>query len=156
MSLCHIDAEDGGPPWEGDANAIDGESNTMDGDVDGLGRATRSGENLIMDEDEEWQEEAAIEMGGSPVREREGPAAGSLGAMIGQWKSRATKRIWKLTGMQGRPIWQRNYYEHIIRDEADVRRIEEYIQNNPRRWEQDQLHPQASPNQFNQDRSYGD
>ena len=49
-------------------------------------------------------------------------------------------------------LWQRNYYEHIIRNEADLRRIEEYIQNNPLRWEQDQLHPQAVPNIFNQDR----
>ena len=49
-------------------------------------------------------------------------------------------------------LWQRNYYEHIIRNEADLRRIEEYIQNNPLRWEQDQLHPQAVPNKFNQDR----
>ena len=66
-----------------------------------------------------------------------------------------TKRAWKLPGMHGIPIWQRNYYEHIIRDDADLRRIEEYIQNNPLRWAQDQLHPQAPPNQFNQDRTYG-
>ena len=76
--------------------------------------------------------------------------------MVGQWKSRVTKRVWKLPGMNGRPIWQRNYYEHIIRDEASMRRIEDYIQNNPRRWEQDQLHPQALPNKFNQDRTHGD
>ena len=37
--------------------------------------------------------------------------------------------------------WQRNYYEHIIRDQADLLRIREYIADNPARWERDQLHP---------------
>jgi len=36
-------------------------------------------------------------------------------------------------------IWQRNYYEHIVRDERDLNRIQEYIQNNPINWEQDEL-----------------
>lgn len=35
------------------------------------------------------------------------------------------------------PIWQRNYYEHIIRNEAEWERIRAYIRDNPRRWEQD-------------------
>lgn len=34
-------------------------------------------------------------------------------------------------------IWQRNYYEHIIRDEISNYRISEYIKNNPKKWEQD-------------------
>ena len=38
------------------------------------------------------------------------------------------------------------------RADADMQRIEEYIRNNPRRWTEDQLHPQAAPNKFNQDR----
>ena len=35
--------------------------------------------------------------------------------------------------------WQRNYYEHIIRNEADYARVAAYILDNPRRWEQDSL-----------------
>ncbi|MEA3363417.1 MAG: transposase [Thermodesulfobacteriota bacterium] len=38
------------------------------------------------------------------------------------------------------PIWQRNYYEHIIRNETDLHRIREYIQTNPARWESDSLY----------------
>ncbi|MBN1437858.1 MAG: hypothetical protein JW929_00480 [Anaerolineales bacterium] len=34
-------------------------------------------------------------------------------------------------------VWQRNYYEHIIRDEASLRRIREYIAANPARWAYD-------------------
>ena len=83
------------------------------------------------------------------------PARGSLGAMIGQFKSRVTKRIWAIPEFDHTPIWQRNYYEHIIRNEADWRRTCKYIRENPLRWEEDQLHPEAQPNPFNQDKDYG-
>ena len=36
-------------------------------------------------------------------------------------------------------LWQRNYYEHIIRNDDDYRRIAEYIQTNPLNWRNDQL-----------------
>ena len=36
-------------------------------------------------------------------------------------------------------LWQRNYYEQIIRPETSLRRIQEYIRNNPRQWQQDEL-----------------
>jgi putative transposase len=38
-------------------------------------------------------------------------------------------------------LWQRNYYEHIIRDKAALQTIRQYIRNNPKSWTQDQLHP---------------
>ena len=38
-------------------------------------------------------------------------------------------------------LWQRNYWEHIVRDEAELNRIREYIATNPVRWEMDRLHP---------------
>jgi putative transposase len=36
-------------------------------------------------------------------------------------------------------LWQRNYYEQIVRDEISLRRVREYIINNPRQWQQDKL-----------------
>jgi REP element-mobilizing transposase RayT len=36
-------------------------------------------------------------------------------------------------------LWQRNYWEHVVRDETDWNDIREYIQNNPARWEMDKL-----------------
>jgi putative transposase len=48
-------------------------------------------------------------------------------------------------------FWQRNYYEHIVRDEGDLARIRVYVQNNPAQWALDQLHPAAPRNRFNQD-----
>ena len=38
-------------------------------------------------------------------------------------------------------VWQRNYYEHIIRNDIALAHIQQYIDNNPRSWQQDQLHP---------------
>lgn len=70
-----------------------------------------------------------------------GPQPGSIGAMIGQYKSRATRLIRKLPGFEKAPIWQRNYYEHIIRNEPEWKQIIQYIQGNPVQWEDDRLHP---------------
>jgi REP element-mobilizing transposase RayT len=50
------------------------------------------------------------------------------------FKSAATKRINALWGTPSAPVWQRNYYEHIIRDEKSLNRIRQYIAENPLRW----------------------
>jgi putative transposase len=64
-----------------------------------------------------------------------------LGRLIGAFKTVSTKRVNALRDMADVPIWQRDFYEHIIRNEASLRRIREYIVNNPLRWKLDQLHP---------------
>jgi hypothetical protein len=38
-------------------------------------------------------------------------------------------------------LWQRNYWERVVRDEKELKSIREYIQNNPAQWEMDKLHP---------------
>jgi REP element-mobilizing transposase RayT len=73
---------------------------------------------------------------GSPLPH--GPKAASLGAIVGQFKSRATKRIWKFPEFKETPIWQRNYYEHIIRNDTDLHNKTDYIEANPLLWEQDE------------------
>lgn len=45
----------------------------------------------------------------------------------------------------GAPVWQRSYYEHIIRDEPDLDRIRRYIDENPLRWETDEENPGRLP-----------
>jgi len=40
-----------------------------------------------------------------------------------------------------RKVWQRNYYEHIIRDDVELNRIREYIINNPAKWAEDDDNP---------------
>jgi REP element-mobilizing transposase RayT len=68
---------------------------------------------------------------------------GSIGAVIGQFKSLTAKRINEIRGTPGTRVWQRNYYEHIIRDEASLDRIRQYILDNPARWASDPENPQA-------------
>jgi putative transposase len=70
-----------------------------------------------------------------------GPAAGSIGAIIGQFKSISAKRINRVRETPGAPVWQRNYYEHVIRDEKSLNAIREYIQFNPARWAADNENP---------------
>jgi REP element-mobilizing transposase RayT len=41
----------------------------------------------------------------------------------------------------GAPTWQRNYYEHITRNQAELERIRQYIADNPRHWAEDQENP---------------
>jgi hypothetical protein len=69
------------------------------------------------------------------------PKPKSLGRLIGAFKTVSTKQINILRDAPGTPIWQRNYYEHIIRDRDALAKIREYIVNNPFAWEIDQLHP---------------
>lgn len=69
-----------------------------------------------------------------------GPRPGSIGAIIGQYKSAVTKQI-RLLENNSVYIWQRNYYEHIIRDKDDLNHIRQYIVNNPKQWDEDDNHP---------------
>ncbi|MFC1598969.1 transposase [Patescibacteria group bacterium] len=56
----------------------------------------------------------------------------SLSSIVGAFKSAVTKQCHK-NNLKFQ--WQKNYYEHIIRDEEDYARIKEYIANNPTNWQ---------------------
>lgn len=70
-----------------------------------------------------------------------GPPPRSLGAFIAGFKSAATRRINALRSTPGRPVWQRNYWERVVRNEREWDRFRRYIANNPSRWLQDKYHP---------------
>ncbi len=69
------------------------------------------------------------------------PKRKSLGQLIGAFKTVSTKKINIIRNAPGTPVWQRNYYEHIIRNENALNNIRRYIINNPLSWHVDQLHP---------------
>jgi REP element-mobilizing transposase RayT len=78
-----------------------------------------------------------------------------LGDVVGAFKSITTHKY--IVGVRNnvwppfnRRVWQRNYWEHIIRNDAAYERIKRYIEHNPARWGEDRLHPDAPPNRFNQ------
>ncbi len=84
--------------------------------------------------------------GNAPHRQAERfsrPVVGSIPTIVRSVKSATTRRINERRGTPGVPIWQRNYYEHIIRDEASLNRIRQYIVDNPARWASDPENPQV-------------
>jgi putative transposase len=71
------------------------------------------------------------------------PALLSLPDIVKRFKSLTTKRY--IDGVKDRgwkpfngKLWQRNYYEHVIRDDDDLNHIREYIQFNAANWEKDE------------------
>jgi len=60
-----------------------------------------------------------------------------MGVIVRSFKSAVTKSAHDLELFDGVKIWQRNYYEHIIRDEDDYQQIADYIAANPINWEFD-------------------
>ena len=75
-----------------------------------------------------------------PLRTMPKSPSNNLGAFIRGYKSAVTSAIWKLTGSQT-PVWQRNYYEHVIRNENELNEIRQYIRTNPENWENDKENP---------------
>jgi len=69
----------------------------------------------------------------------------SLGAVVRAFKSASTKRINAIRNKPRALVWQRNYYEHIIRGEDDLNRIRRYIRDNPAKWANDQDNPANIP-----------
>jgi len=65
---------------------------------------------------------------------------GSVGAVIRSFKSIVTKRARNEYGFQGE-IWQRNYYERLLRNEREFLGASQYILDNPRRWDLDEEYP---------------
>ncbi len=68
------------------------------------------------------------------------PTSNTIPTIIRGYKSSVTKQINRLREMPGVPVWQRNYYEHIIRDKKTYHKISEYIINNPIHWQDDKYY----------------
>lgn len=63
-----------------------------------------------------------------------------IGDIVGAYKSIISVKCLKLSKSKNEimnKLWQRNFYEHIIRDERDYQNIKEYILNNPLKWRED-------------------
>jgi REP element-mobilizing transposase RayT len=71
------------------------------------------------------------------------PVPGSIPTIIGAFKSAVTRRINALRGTPGTQVWQRNYWEHIIRTERTLNAVRRYIAENPLRWHLDRENPDA-------------
>jgi putative transposase len=65
----------------------------------------------------------------------------SLGAIVRAFKSACTKAINDSRGTRGAAVWQRNYFERLIRDDEELARTREYVASNPAMWSRDPMNP---------------
>jgi REP element-mobilizing transposase RayT len=79
----------------------------------------------------------------APTREQfQKPVKGSVPTIIRSYKSAVAYRINLMRGTEDIPVWQRNYYEHIIRNEQDLQNKTDYIEANPKLWYEDDENPE--------------
>jgi REP element-mobilizing transposase RayT len=69
------------------------------------------------------------------------PKRPGLPEIIRAFKTFSARRVNELRETPGVSVWQRNYYEHVLRGENELNRIREYIANNPMQWEVDRENP---------------
>ena len=69
------------------------------------------------------------------------PKRHGLSEIIRAFKTFSARAINELRGAVGTPVWQRGYYERIIRNERELFAIAEYILNNPLKWDEDRENP---------------
>jgi putative transposase len=72
-----------------------------------------------------------------------GPRSGSVGAIIGSFKSAATRLINRSRDRAGVSVWQYNFHERIIRVQSSLERVRRYIENNPVHWSRDRHNPEG-------------
>jgi len=70
------------------------------------------------------------------------PQKGSIPTVIRSFKSAATKQINELRNTPGIPVWQRGFYDRVIRNDNELNKIREYILYNPLKWQLDTENPQ--------------
>jgi putative transposase len=78
-----------------------------------------------------------------------------LPKVIGYFKMNTAKQINHILNRPGESFWQRNYYEHVVRSEKELKKIREYIQNNPLKWELDRENPKSKSFNLDHDSYWG-
>jgi putative transposase len=68
-----------------------------------------------------------------------------LPEIVRGFKTFSSRQINQSHGTTGTSLWQRNYYEHIVRDENDLNRIRRYIEDNLLMWAMDRENPRGQP-----------
>ncbi len=79
----------------------------------------------------------------APTRSFGSSMTGSLPVVIRNFKGAVTRRIREHGSVA--PVWQRNYYERVIRSERELQAIRQYVVDNPRQWALDKENPATRP-----------
>jgi len=67
-------------------------------------------------------------------------SSNTIPSIVRGFKSTVTKQINSIRKISGHPVWQRSYYEHIIRNEKSYNQVSEYIRYNPEKWLKDKYY----------------
>jgi REP element-mobilizing transposase RayT len=70
-----------------------------------------------------------------------GGTSASLIAVIAGFKAGVSRRVNALRNTLGRQVWQRSYYDRVVRDERELIAYQRYIADNPLRWDLDTENP---------------
>jgi REP element-mobilizing transposase RayT len=86
---------------------------------------------------------------GSPYIGRQfalcGPGKRTVSSLVGGFKSAVTRRINEWRDTPGSLVWQRDFYERVLRNESELERARQYILDNPRKWAEDKHNPANQP-----------
>ena len=131
-----------GRKWTSDDGAVDGDIGRRwtsdDGAVGGDGgRKWTSVDGAVGgDGGRKWTSDDGA-VGGT---ERFGrPAVGTIPTVVRSFKAASTRQVNAQRMAPGSPVWQRNFYEHVIRTDESLHRIRQYIADNPLKWDLDRL-----------------
>lgn len=81
-----------------------------------------------------------LQRNASPLQPN-GTNTGSLGAIIQNFKSVTSRKINQIHKSPGQKLWQRSFYDHVIRNETELKNVRKYIEDNPLKWELDIENP---------------
>ncbi|MHB8712140.1 MAG: transposase [Trichloromonadaceae bacterium] len=86
---------------------------------------------------------SVLEVKTRAIREssQQGRRTMTLSKVVGYLKMNTAKGINQMRNNPGVPVWQRDYYERVIRDERELAAIRQYIADNPAKWAEDENHP---------------
>ena len=68
----------------------------------------------------------------------------TLGRLVGAFKTVSTKGFNRMRGMSGERLWQRDFYDRVIRDDRELDLVRRYIEGNPAKWETDEENPNVA------------
>jgi putative transposase len=88
-----------------------------------------------------WKIDGICRDGRPPIPTNTNMKYETLSNIIGAFKTSAATRVNKLRGVMGVSVWQKSFYDRIIRNNFEMERIQEYIRNNPIKWAQDRDNP---------------
>ncbi len=69
------------------------------------------------------------------------PRRHGLPEIVRAFKTFSARKINEMRASPGTPVWQRGFYDHVIRDEDELNRVRAYVLDNPRKWSEDVDNP---------------